>query len=388
MKNFVTIFEKCENIHLIKDVGQIPFLMHQYFGFNSKIVSYKNSDNYDYLNREVKGLRFKFIPKIKLGRYSLSILWYLFFNAKEIDVLHLFHHREKTYLNFLMYKWRNPKGIAFLKSDIGLNTLKEHYSFFSQIKRKYALRKWLLTKALSKIDIISIESEEGVKIIREKYRKYQEKFLLMPNGINIEGMHKLVPLKAFDDKENIILTVGRIGAKEKNNELLLSSIEKLELDDYKVVFIGAIEMGFQEKIDDFYKRNPQLLQKVIFTGAIYDRKELYGWYAKSKIFCLTSIEESFGFVLIEAMAYQNYIVTTPVSSAKEISLSGTLGSIVSSEDELVKTLTYLMKNDILLKEKSKAILEHVKDKFSWKENLQRLLFMINKKEGEEKSKKS
>ena len=126
MKKFVTLFEKTENFHLIKDVGQIPYLMHHYFGYDSTIVTYKNNDSYPYLEDEVQGLKLKFIPKVKLGRYSLSSLAYLFFNAKNIDVLHLFHHREKTYLNFLMYKWRNPNGIAFLKSDMGLNSIKEY----------------------------------------------------------------------------------------------------------------------------------------------------------------------------------------------------------------------------------------------------------------------
>ena len=83
MKTFTTLFEKTENVHLIKDVRQIPYLMNRYFGYDATVVTYKNSSTYPYLEHEVAGLKLKFIPKIKLGRYSLSALAYLFFNAKK-----------------------------------------------------------------------------------------------------------------------------------------------------------------------------------------------------------------------------------------------------------------------------------------------------------------
>ncbi|WP_373000119.1 glycosyltransferase family 4 protein [Sulfurimonas sp.] len=375
MKTFVTLFEKTDNIHLIKDVGQIPYLMYKYFDYKSKIVTYKNKQSYDYLEDEVKGLKLEFIPKVKIGRYSLSILWYLFFNAKKIDVLHMFHHREKTYLNFLMYKWRNPDGIAFLKSDTGLNAIKEHCGFIPGKRPKYAARNWLFEKALEKLDVISVESIEGCRIVSNKYKEHRSKFLHMPNGIDIDRMYSLIPLKSYQEKENIILTVGRIGAPEKNNEFLLNAVENIDLKDYKVIFVGSIETKFISKIDAFYKKNPNLKDRVIFTDAIYDRKELYKLYAKSKIFCLTSIEESFGFVLIEAMAYENYILTTPISSANEITNNEIAGTIISSQKELENKLSNLILNEQELFEKSNHAIKRVKEHYSWKS----ILEILNKR---------
>ena len=295
-------------------------------------------------------------------------------------MLHLFHHREKTYLNFLMYKWRNPNGFAFLKSDIGLNTLREHGTFFSEKKFKYWVRGWLLEKAIKKIDIITIESKAGVDIVKKKYRKYENKFLFLPNGINLENMHKLVPLTPFSEKKNIILTVGRIGAKEKNNELLLEAIVTINIaNNYQFVFIGPIEKEFQSTIDRFYIDNPKLKNSVRFLGLIEDRRELYKWYAKSKIFCLTSIEESFGFVLIEAMAYKNFIITTPISSANEITDNKRCGMIVSSKKELIGALEYCMSNDDFLKNKENLILDKVNSSFNWKKRLKILNDKIEEK---------
>lgn len=372
MKSFVTLFEKTENFHLIKDVGQIPYLMHHYFGYDSTIVTYKNNQAYPYLKEEVKGLKLKFIPKVKLGRYSISALVYLFFNAKKIDILHLFHHREKTYLNFLMYKWRNPNGIAFLKSDMGLNSIKEYDGCIPKKRPKYAIRQWLFDRVLPKLDVISIETEEGYAYLCKRYSYYQKKFVFMPNGMNIDRMYSLVPPQEFEEKENIILTVGRIGAPEKNNEMLLNAIQKLLLENWKVVFIGPIEKEFEPVIVDFFQKNPHLKEKVVFTGAIYDRKKLFEWYAKSKIFSLTSIEESFGFVLIEAMAYSNYVVTTSISSANEITNFQQAGAIITNTEELAHKLDELMNNEALLQTVGLKAMERARERYDWAKILQSL----------------
>lgn len=363
MKRWVTLFEKTENFHLIKDVGQIPYLMHSYFGYDASIVTYHNNGSYPYLEDEVKGLKLEFIPKMKLGRFSLSALIYLFFNAKKIDVLHLFHHREKTYLNFLLYKWRNPKGIAFLKSDMGLNSIREYEGFVPKKRPKYALRQWLFNKVLPKMDVISVETQEGHAYASACYPQYADKIFFMTNGMNVERMYQLAPLKPFEQKENIILTVGRIGSPEKNHEMLLSALEKLDFGEWKAVFIGPIEKKFEKNIELFYTRNPHLKDRVIFTGAIFERQLLFDWYARSKIFCLTSIEESFGFVLIEAMAYGNYILTTPVSSANEITSNQSIGQIIQDEGELLSSLTMLIKNDALVAKTGEKAIEKVKESY-------------------------
>lgn len=372
MKRWVTLFEKTENFHLIKDVGQIPYLMQRYFGYESSIVTYRNNRAYPYLENEVKGLKLGFIPKIKLGRFSLSALIYLFLNAKKIDVLHLFHHREKTYLNFLVYKWRNPQGIAFLKSDMGLNSIREFDGFVPKKRPKYTLRQWLFEKVLPKLDVISIETEEGTSYVRGCYPEYADKMFFMPNGMNIEQMYTLSPMSSFEEKENIILTVGRIGAPEKNNELLLSVLEKVELGNWKAVFIGPIEKRFEPVIESFFTRNPHLKERVMFTGGIFDRKALFEWYAKSRIFCLTSIEESFGFVLIEAMAYANTVLTTPISSANEITGSGECGLIVHSEEMLQNLLEQLMGDDKALSEYGRLGMERARKRYDWYRNLSAL----------------
>ena len=63
IKTFVTIFPHTENIHLIKDVGMIPYILQKHHDFDSYIATYNNG-NYQFLDTEVKGLKIRFIKKI------------------------------------------------------------------------------------------------------------------------------------------------------------------------------------------------------------------------------------------------------------------------------------------------------------------------------------
>ena len=62
MPKFLTIFPNAENVHLIKDVGMIPYTLHREYGYDSTIASYKNGV-YPYYETEVKGITQVFISK-------------------------------------------------------------------------------------------------------------------------------------------------------------------------------------------------------------------------------------------------------------------------------------------------------------------------------------
>ena len=148
----------------------------------------------------------------------------------------------------------------------------------------------------------------------------------MPNGFNEEYLHELdfKELK-FEEKENIIITVGRLGSVQKNTELFLQSLENVNLNNWKVYFIGPIENAFKEKIDLFFKSNPQKKEQIIFTGSIADKKELWEYYNKAKVFVLTSRWESYALVLNEAKRFRNFLISTDVGAFADLSENGKYG---------------------------------------------------------------
>ena len=118
---FVTLFPATENVHLTKDVGCIPYMLHKEYGYDSKIVTFNNGD-YPYINEYLSGLKIEFIKK---GNERFSCLEYVIKHAKEIDILNMYHMSlGKSLLCFYIYKKVNHKGIAYLKLDMDLRTIK------------------------------------------------------------------------------------------------------------------------------------------------------------------------------------------------------------------------------------------------------------------------
>ena len=58
---FVTLFLKTENVHLLKDVGMIPYFLMKEHGADSTVVTYRNDDSYGYADDEVRGLKLEFV---------------------------------------------------------------------------------------------------------------------------------------------------------------------------------------------------------------------------------------------------------------------------------------------------------------------------------------
>ena len=117
MQSFLTIFPGTENVHLIKDVGMLPFILHEEFGYDSTIASYKNGE-YPYLETEVKGLKHVFIKK-KFRNPIFDVLWFLLLNFRKYDIVQCYHFQRPSlwYLFFfkVLKKITFSKSFTFLK---------------------------------------------------------------------------------------------------------------------------------------------------------------------------------------------------------------------------------------------------------------------------------
>ena len=99
-------------------------------------------------------------------------------------------------------------------------------------------------------------------------------------------------------KENFILFVGRL-AKQKGLDYLIQAAKELPSIEFKIVGTGEEE----ERIKSCIPKNVELLGYV-------SHERLLDLYARAPIFCLPSISETFGLVIIEAMASGCAIVST------------------------------------------------------------------------------
>lgn len=339
--NFYTIFPADQELAFVKDVGSIPYQMSK-MGYDAHFVSYIKPDSSNYYQQQVSGLNIDLLlgkmPKAKIfpTLFDRNVVKYLFSNARKIDILNLYFLKHSI-IHGCIYKILNPKGILYIKLDLNTNKYKkaEHvwYGFLAQ---------WCYSFYIHHVvDKVSAESQEGVRYMRERFNLSDRKLFYLPNGVD-DALIESIQRKDFSQKENIILTVGRIGAFEKNNEVLLDSLRNVRWQkDWRVYFVGSIEYSFKQKIQEFYSET-HLENRVIFTGSITDRRELFEYYNRAKVFCLTSRWEGFCISMVEAYTFGNYIISTPLQFLDDFIQDESLGAIINDSDELTNVLNQIM----------------------------------------------
>lgn len=381
LNNFVTIFPTAQNVHLIKDVGQIGNGIAQQNNYSAKLVCYQNSTDYSYLKTEAKNISLDFIqPNGRFLFLEKAVLKYIKNNAKNIDILNLYHLTKESVYYGLYYLLCNKKGKVYLKMDVYNEALtkKTIYSKNALFQRFHEIMEgWFLKK----LTLVSVENPIALELIKEHYPVLQQKAILVTNGVNDVFLNENFPtIKSFDEKENIILSVGRIGATDKNFEMLLTAFSKATLPNWKLIFVGAVANGFDAKVEQLVLEHPRLKDQIILTGNIENRKELYEYYNRSKICCLTSPFESFGITFIEAMYFGNYVIGTKgMSSFNYITNDLQLGASIEANDEnaLIELMERVTADENMLETNYLKAQQRVKETFCWSGIITPLLQKLN-----------
>ena len=377
-KIFLHISEEFEYTWLGKDNGMIPIYMSEKQGYNSKILTVNLKNDLPDSERGVEFIkvkrRFAFLSNFAywtklVKRYN--IFKYLIKNAKNIDVLMLFHVSRCSYWYAYFYKKLNPNGFLYIKADFNLAVYQKEWNIvnskFESLREFFRKRRESAEynkrkKLIPLTDLISYESLEAYEFMKDTYADIDTKgkTIYLPNGYDNEMIDK-IKVKTLEEKENIILTVGRLGTEPKNTELLLETLKEIDLKNWKVYLVGSIDKKFINYKENFFRENPQLIDKIIFTGEIKDREELYSYYNRAKVFVLPSKWESFGIVMVEAMAFGNYIITSNTCAAKDITNNNEIGRIIEidSKKELEEEITKVIFGKINLNEKYEKTLNYV-----------------------------
>ena len=345
---FVTLFPETENQHLTKDVGMIAYLMEKYYNYESKIVTYNNGE-YPYIQKELQGFKIEFIDK-KKGDSEVDGIYYLIDNGDKIDVLHLFHLNPRSLSWIKLYKKINPRGKVYLKLDANI------YVTYQKFDRD-------TFEVLKMCDLITVETKYLYEFLNKNWGVKVE---YIPNGFYDFTKRREVN---YEDKENIILTVGRIGLYVKANEILMEAFKLVEkeLSDWKIKLVGPIQNEFRPYMENFLNENRDLKKRIIFTGEIIDKEELEMEYRKAKIFCLTSKIESFGIVYVEAAKNGCFLLSSNVLPAKDVTDNKKYGDIFQVNDvkELSELLIKYTNDDEFLKKNCENIQKFAYSNFNW-----------------------
>lgn len=285
--------------------------------------------------------------------WGVNISFFLFTikNAHKIDILYFFHNY-LIWIYGILYKLLNWKWFIYSKSDF------DEFKLIRSRYRLFAFGNNFVLNCIGRLyeyicfyfaDIVSVEQRWALNGLL-KNNLYKKKLLFLPNGFDdLYATNNNIKVKLFKEKENIILYIWRVGSKQKDTELFLQVLEKVNLIDWKVYIIGHIQEDFLIYIDNFWHRNPHLHESIFFTGQM-NISDIYEYYNRAKIFCLTSVWEWSPNVFPEALYFRNFILTTNVSGAKEITNNNTIGKVVLNNGNYIKELQMLIDNDKILQE--------------------------------------
>lgn len=211
-----------------------------------------------------------------------------------------------------------------------------------------------------------VANERAYELMEKTYKKYNWHGLIPFHPCLDDELFNDFGLKqkTWQQKENIIISVGRIGNHQKNTDMLLEAILKVDLRDWKIFLIGPITDNFvlnktsdyNLKIKKFFNKRPDLKDKVIFTGMIYNQKELFNYYIRAKVYVSSARHEGFANVYSQASALGCYIISTDVGGAQTASNDWQFGTKIEQENSggLAKALQAIIDGKIKI-DLSKAI---------------------------------
>lgn len=224
---------------------------------------------------------------------------------------------------------------------------------------------------LKQADLITVESLSLQRMLNETY-DIEVNFIR--NGFYKSNYNEK---SDYRNKENIILTVGRLGTEQKYTELLIESFLKADIPGWKLRLVGSIEKEFQPFVDKI-KANIELKDKIQFVGRINDKKKLMEEYKKAKIFCMTSILEGCAHVYVEAGINECYIVSIDVDGIDDMK---DFISIIheNNSDRIADEFEILANNQELMEHKAHELYEYTKNECSWDIIVDKLYMLLSEK---------
>lgn len=225
-------------------------------------------------------------------------------NGVNFDVFHF--HSFMPFLSFQVQnavKSRNVAMVMTSHSNI-------EGSFFATVFG--VVTELVIDSFVGQMDGVISVSKAGEKLVKN----FQGPRVIIPNGIDTVRFNRDVPkIAKFQDGKINILFVGRLD-RRKGLQFLLPAFDNLR-KKYEKIRLIIVGDGFlkEEFRSDVSGRN---IKDVIFAGEVKE-EEMPGYYATADIFCAPSIRgETFGIILLEAMASGIPVVTTDIEGYREV----------------------------------------------------------------------
>ncbi len=326
------------DVELVKECILIPYILYKDYGYEVTIVgaspqgipagSYYEkdigilSDNFYKNYKYVSGLKFRLFDSWD----EKARLEYIEKNIRDIDILYL---RGPYELNIQLppfYKKLKPDGKVYCALDANSSWMDSIYWYLPEFMDFMNSIDIITTSCAAMADFLSIKWPWHIHSIR--------------NGFYDLTVHHRNKVN-FDDRENIILQVGRLEFKDKATDVLLEAFKKASdyIPDWKLCLVGSIVDEFKTYLHDFLEQNNAIKDRIIIPGSISERDDLASYYDRAKIYALTSKKEGgTNNATAEALGRGLIPVTSRIDAYEDITDHGNLGGSFDTDDveELAK----------------------------------------------------
>ncbi len=203
-------------------------------------------------------------------------------------------------------------------------------------------------------------------------RVFPGNYQIIPNGIQVDDYAKQVaPFPHLQDGMINLLFVGRL-EKRKGLRYLLAAYSRLKWDwpNLRLLVVGP---GSPDE-DSYRIMSERNLQDVVFVGSVSD-EEKARYYKSADIYCSPATGgESFGIVLLEAMAAGKPIVASSIEGYASVITHGKDGLLAppKNDEALAEAIAALLK-DPGLRRTLIANAERKADEFRWERVARRVM---------------
>jgi len=208
--------------------------------------------------------------------------------------------------------------------------------------------KWILRRWFRKLDGKIAVSKPAMEFAHGHFPGY---YNIIPNGVDLDHFSPDVsPINEFCDGKVNILFVGRLEKRKGLNYLIEAFKQvKQEISNSRLIIVGP-GTRLRHKYEKQVMRSG--LKDVVFVGYVaYD--ELPRYYKTADVFCAPATgRESFGIILLEAMAVGKPIVASNIEGYASVVTHGVDGLLVPPEDKemLAQALISLLTDQSLRQE--------------------------------------
>lgn len=225
---------------------------------------------------------------------------------------------------------------------------------------------YLYTKAA--LDIFHGRLDAKIAV-SEPAREYADShfpghYEIVPNGVSLaEFSRDVQPLPDLMDGRKNILFMGRYNEPRKGFRYLIRAFPKVreQFPEARLIVVGQ---GDQERYERFLQQHD--MHDVIFAG-FTDPELKPRYYASADVFCAPSTgRESFGLVLVEAMASGVPVVASAIPGYQGVITHGETGLLVEPKDaqSLAMGLVRTLADADLRNRVTTNALEHVRQ-YDW-----------------------